>query len=225
MTDRERKLGAPGVMRHNLGMPLVKLHQPSPTGKADVIRWLRLIEEDPWYELCPVPIGADAFLALLGHPRYFKGVRTARVGVAAYGGGTTVKRYSVISSELAAQLAALMEEIAAGKLVFYRPPGHRPKQFHQAHRLRTPSLAGWRYPTLFSRSDYDWWSNCRACGGRRYAPVTIAGQEYVACFDCIPPSTYRIVGALPSARSLIPEAIEKWGTSSEPSPASTRIAP
>ena len=213
MTDRERRLGRSGVMRHNMGMPAVKLQPVSQPGKNEVLRWLRLVEDDPWYRVNPVPLFSPCFLALMGRSEGGKTqLYAARDGRPGAGGSGIGKHVSIIAASLAAQVAVLMQEIAEGKLVFTASPW-------TAWRLTPPDILPHPQPMLVLREDYRWWARCRACHGRRFAPVAINGRENAACWDCIPPRIYGSIAAKPSRHSLIPDAIERWHGSCATGPA------
>jgi hypothetical protein len=217
MTRRERYLGRSGVMRHNMGMPLVRLQPVSEPGRNEVMRWLRLIEDDPWYRISPVPVFTACFLELMGRSESGRNtLREARDGRPGGGSGRrTGNHFTVLGAGLAAQVAGLMKEIAEGRLVFTDKPW-------TAFRLTPPAKMPLAQGPFVLRADYNWWARCRACQGRRFAPVTIYGCNHVVCFDCMPPHAYASLGAKPSTHSLIPDAIERWHHgSSETGAAST----
>lgn len=206
MIREERRRGRASSLRHNMGLPLVaKLARASPPGKEAVIRWLNAVESDPWNEISPVPLAQSCFWDLLDRQNHASKVlvRQTRQG-------------HKLDAPLCAQLLAIIAEIEAGRLVFSRPPFRTfsPATL-AAYRLVQPAGAP-RQDPLVQRPDYRWWSTCRSCGGRRYAPVTIHGRGYVACWQCTPPSQYASIAAVPSPWSLLPEVVAQWGTSYEP---------
>jgi len=61
---------------------------------------------------------------------------------------------------------------------------------------------------LTELSDYNWWSRCRSCGGRRFGHCVIAGKSWAACWDCIPPEMYGTIGGVRGPR-LVELLIER----------------
>jgi hypothetical protein len=198
VTRRERYSNRPNVIRQMFGMPMAPAPAPSDIGKAEVLKWLRNVETDPWYEQFPVPITTPAFNGLLG--------KTARWDVA------LGRIYADLRNVPVKRLAKLIGEIEGGSVVFWRVHVNtRGAPPYEAFRLTRPETALFRQTPLLDRCDYDWWARCKACGGRRFAPVVIAGREEAACFDCTPPQMYASIGAGRSTWAIIPEAIRLYG--------------
>lgn len=56
---------------------------------------------------------------------------------------------------------------------------------------------------------------CTSCGGNKFLPAKIE-KEYAMCYDCIPPSQYKPLGATLLKNSFIDEYIEKTYSASCP---------
>lgn len=163
-----------------------------PVDRAAADRWLKMLRDDPWYQVEPVPTNSAAFVGVIGiDDRDMRRKVTGR------------SRHS-LSRDLAARILAVAAKIENGEIVFRRertggrgqppavayyliPPAHRP-------RLQRP---------LLLHQDYDWWGRCSCCHGRRFAPVMIGRDLHAACWTCCPPFGYRALGARPSPARLV----------------------
>lgn len=212
MTDRERKLGFGGVMRHNLGMPLVARSEPLRHTRAEVTKWLRQTTTDPWYDnISPVPVGTKMFAVLCGYTTENTSLKKAIVSERDHNG------VYFLSANHVATLGGLMDDIESGRLVFWpikiqrmgRPP------YQPFYLERPPALYHTRQSAIVDRGHYDWWGTCCRCNGRRFAPARVSGRSSLLCWNCIPPSTYGTIAADALDLPLIPDVIKRWGVRQE----------
>lgn len=210
MTKRERyTTRRAGAMRSSLGFILQKPPSRSTAGRAEVIKWLRETEDDPWYKLNPVPLTSAAFNGILGRRANGNELQVCRLTTKSPNGRDH------LSPVLVERTLAIMADMEAGRLVFWRAArGGRGLPPYVAHRLQPPDAVPFPQRRLVDRCDYDWWARCTACGQRRYAAIVMSGREEAACWNCVPPAVYGSIAAIPSTWPIIPEMIAKWATSS-----------
>src|SRR5271154_2329570 len=115
-------------MRVTMGMQATFSDRPVVPGRTDAVDWLRRIEEDPWYDLNPVPLRAKCFTDALGVSQ-----ATTRTLFVARAGDREQRR---MSTPLAAKLMEMKTEIESGRIVFWRERENNWNGIpYEAHRL------------------------------------------------------------------------------------------
>lgn len=69
--------------------------------------------------------------------------------------------------------------------------------------------------SLNEREEWCLWSRCHFCGHNQYLPVIMNGENYAACYHCIPPSQYPSFGAKHQDGSLLRYALDEMGILSD----------
>lgn len=106
------------------------------------------------------------------------------------------------SAKLIERLDDLKHKIARREAVFAAKEGiiylfPPEKTYHNALLVRF----------LNEISEWNLYAYCRQCGKNQYLPIIMNDENYAACYHCIPPSQYRILGAERQDGSLIRYAL------------------
>lgn len=196
MTRRERYVGRTSGMRFNLGMAIPPRDEP--IDDAAALRWWQSTRSDPWFKIEIVPRTSAAAM------RAFMDVSPRSLDYALLGLGVGRDRPTGATTQA---LAKIMRLVESGQLVFTREKTLPPSPF-VSYLWSLPASQPFPQHKLLSREDYQWFSRCRSCGGRRFAAIYLNHQRWAACWDCLPPHVYGTFGASPDPRRLVMDRID-----------------
>lgn len=177
--------------------PPVAYAPPTPSAYTlqQVLSWYYHTRQDRWWKT-QMPITTVAFDAVIGT-------------------GTELRhalnpKKSTKPDETLTRISFLISDIEKRKLVF-------PLVTQSGKKGVTTPKFLWLEPEpdrviekLSSKSCWSIWSRCRSCGGNKFLPIAIDLKPHVACYSCLPPDQYPVIGAYTVHGSLIHEALKKY---------------
>lgn len=171
--------------------------EPPPYDIARSMAWYKHTRSDTWWQ-SQMPINPLFLLAVCGsvNRREANALRDYKTAP---------------SNAIMKKIGFLIPKIESRELVFPHVPVGAPRK----NEYRAPQYLFIDAPLstrcisrLSPGSAWALHARCITCRGNKFLPIEIDGKPHVACYQCLPPSQYKSIGATAVDKSLIHEALK-----------------
>ena len=168
------------------------------TSHAEIHRWLRACEREPWYRE-QVMVRWPGMAIACGLSRQV--LKYARRGLRETKGKHNQFLFTPMpTEETMTKIARVMRLIEDGRLVFV----------HGGPReLVPPTTRQWPQASIMADEWWNYWAPCRNCGGRKWVPLWMNTSPIVACIRCNPEFGWHAWGATPRQCRLVERVLEE----------------